>query len=396
MHEIKRDKQESLYQDLLKYFSGLYSLKLSPINCGKIGYKISDSKDVFIELHCEASNGFNQLDIILDNKENIYTTIVESIELKNFRKLRFKVTDNNEKQIPNHHFKQIIIDDIKIIPYKYDPNFTIDNLEFYKSKLANDKENYLNILIIKHRFTPIKITVKGPQKYIFSSMKHVCLSLNGFKGDLQVLDSELLEFETDENSKLKSIPYFDDKSSISHSLNIDKITFDNLLKIDGDSLEFSRLAEFFNRNNAYMEAQQLHRHYLLAKAKESLKKESKEDKKTNKSRPCFCKKWTGLSGLINIYDLINGCGTSFVKPIICMFFIWIANVVILQYQFIDYGTEVFYHSINNILPLAGIFISANDIKQPFVILALKLTSVLATLLWFLIALQVRKLLRLKE
>ena len=227
--------------------------------------------------------------------------------------------------------------------------------------------------------------------------RNVTIDICNICRNFDIHNTEFDKFSVANLKELKEIPSFDEKSKVKHSLDIDKVTFDNLLKIkNAGSIEFSQLAEFFNRNNAYMEAQQLHRHYLLAKAKESLKEDSKEDAKTNKNKSCFCKKWTGLSGLINIYDLINGCGTSFVKPIICMFFIWIANVVILQYQFIDDGIKVFCHSIDNILPFAGIFKDPEDICMPGVILALKVTSILATLLWFLIALQIRKLLKLKD
>ncbi|WP_265658978.1 hypothetical protein [Francisella philomiragia] len=214
------------------------------------------------------------------------------------------------------------------------------------------------------------------------------------KQRFDIYDSDIYSLKI-HNTNFYAPISFDSNSTLKSKVDVDNVSMSNLLDSNGCSIEFSRLAEFFNRNNAYMDAQQLHRHYLLAKAKESLNKDSKEDKKT-KNKPCFYKKWTGLSGLINLYDLINGCGTSFVKPIICMFFIWIANVVILQYQFIDDGTKVFCHSINNMLPFAGIFTSSEDIKLPFVILALKLTSILATLLWFLIALQIRKLLKLKD
>ncbi|MDE4953520.1 hypothetical protein NAI68_13355, partial [Francisella tularensis subsp. holarctica] len=71
----------------------------------------------------------------------------------------------------------------------------------------------------------------------------------------------------------------------------------------GGSLEFSRLAEFFNRNNAYLEAQQLHRHYLLAKAKES--------------KSCSLKFWVWF------YNLINGCGTILAKPVIWIILLFI-------------------------------------------------------------------------
>ncbi|GMN89387.1 hypothetical protein [Francisella sciaenopsi] len=180
-------------------------------------------------------------------------------------------------------------------------------------------------------------------------------------------------------SEFVAMPQFDEKTSIKHSVDIDKKTFDNLLKIENTgSLEYSRLAEFFNRNNAYMEAQQLHRHYLLAKAKES--------------KSCGLKTWVGL------YDLINGCGTSLQMPFILMLCLLYVNIGVLEFQFLKLkeGSEVLIYAINNILPMSGLFTHSKGVCLPGVILALKFTSILATLLWFLIALQIRKLLKLKD
>lgn len=226
--------------------------------------------------------------------------------------------------------------------------------------------------------------------------EQLVLNLTNKIGRIIVKDTSIEKLKFKNCNFISKVPVFDNSSTIKHSVDIDKKSFDNLLNIkNAGLLEYSRLAEFFNRNNAYIEAQQLHRHYLLAKAKESLNKGSKEDNSSKENKPCFSKKWFGLYGIVKLYDWINGCGTSLWKPFIAMFFVWIANAVILQYQFSD-GAKVLYYSINNILPLAGIFNNADDIKLPFVILALKLTSIIATLLWFLIALQIRKLLRLKE
>ena len=174
-----------------------------------------------------------------------------------------------------------------------------------------------------------------------------------------------------------SLPYFDDKSTVKHSVDINKATFDNLLKVkQSGSLEFSRLAEFFNRNNAYMEGQQLHRHYLLAKAKES------------KSR--------GLKAWVWFYDTINGCGTSLLKPFLFLVLLFSINCNIYFYLTNIIGADIFYKAIDNSLPFAGAFTINNEIISLGVISALKITSIFATLLLFLIALQIRKLLKLKE
>ncbi|MGQ4005897.1 hypothetical protein QIW49_05355 [Francisellaceae bacterium CB300] len=183
-----------------------------------------------------------------------------------------------------------------------------------------------------------------------------------------------IEFQ---NCKFKSIPNFDDKSTVKHSVDINKATFDNLLKVkQSGSLEFSRLAEFFNRNNAYMEGQQLHRHYLLAKAKES------------KSR--------GLKAWVWFYDTINGCGTSLLKPFLFLVLLFSISCNIYFYLTNIIGADIFYKAIDNLLPFSGVFTTNHDIINLVVILALKITSIFSTLLWFLMALQIRKLLKLKE
>ncbi|MBK2356196.1 hypothetical protein IBE09_00935 [Francisella hispaniensis] len=251
----------------------------------------------------------------------------------------------------------------------------IRNVEYDYHDFIIKNENYLSINLLNTR----KITLDSDDTISWLNIidsEQLVLNLTNKIGRIIVKDTSIEKLKFKNCNFISKVPVFDNSSTIKHSVDIDKKSFDNLLNIkNAGSLEYSRLAEFFNRNNAYIEAQQLHRHYLLAKAKES--------------KSCGLKTWVGL------YDLINGCGTSLLKPFTTMFFVWVANALILQYQFSD-GAKVFYHSINNILPLAGIFNNADDIKLSFVILALKFTSILATLLWFFIALQIRKLLRLKE
>lgn len=124
-----------------------------------------------------------------------------------------------------------------------------------------------------------------------------------------------------------------------------------------------------------MEAQQLHRHYLLAKAKES--------------KSCDLKVWVWF------YNLINGCGTSLAKPVIWILLLFIFNLFIVLLGSDLLGFDITYYAINTTIPIFKL--ASNHIElSNGILLVLNISSILATLLWFLIALQIRKLLRLKE
>ncbi|API86095.1 hypothetical protein [Francisella uliginis] len=258
------------------------------------------------------------------------------------------------------------------------------------------------------------ISSNGIDNLLINNSKNISLDINRICKKIDARKTVFDNFRLSNLKKIEEIPYFDDKSSVKHSVNIDKPTFNNLLKVkQGGSLEFSRLAEFFNRNNAYMEAQQLHRHYLLAKAKESLKEESKEDNSDKENKPCFCKKWTGLSGLINIYDFINGCGTSLLKPFIGILYCWLFTYLIFLSSSIKLvmsakSTGVIAYSSYSVLfsikqaflvtvPLLATIhkpetVILNGVSQIFIYFLM----IVSYLLVFLMALQIRKLLRLKE
>ncbi|AVC44963.1 hypothetical protein B4919_09300 [Francisella tularensis subsp. novicida] len=382
--------------EVLIYLSGLWRLIVTDSENENIRWsdfssriKLSESDDYFIQL--SKTNSHTSFTIHTDKhcyiEPIVFDNIIDSISF---------VSKSSDYPV---HFSKIKFRGIELVPYDINKN-SIDwwgdeKQSFNLENLILKVDGKGNITSHGNDFENFQMKITNTDKSVKLNNHSCSLLLSDSISKLNISDCNFTKLDF-QNCEFTNIPNFDDKSSIKHSVNIDKKSFDNLLKVENaGSLEFSRLAEFFNRNNAYIEAQKLHRHYLLAKAEETLKKDSEEDKKT-KNKPCFCKKWTGLSGLINLYDLINGCGTSLLKPFIAMFFVWIANVVILQYQFINGGMDVFYNSINNILPLAGLFTHSEGICMLGVILALKLTSILATLLWFLIALQIRKLLRLKE
>lgn len=382
--------------EVLIYLSGLWKLTIYDFENNNVLWssfssrvELSESDDYFIQL---SRTYLHTYFTIHTDKHCYIEPIVFAPEIS-------EITFDSQNSDYPAHFSRIKFRDIELAPCEINQNsiewWDDEKLSFNLEGLTLKTDAKGNISSDGNDFENFQMKITNTDKSVKLNNHSCSLLLSDSISKLNIRDCNFTKLDF-QNCEFTNIPNFDEKTSIKHSVDIDKKTFDNLLKIENTgSLEFSRLAEFFNRNNAYIEAQQLHRHYLLAKAKESLNKGSKEDNSSKENKPCFSKKWFGLYGIVKLYDWINGCGTSLWKPFIAMFFVWIANAVILQYQFSD-GAKVLYYSINNILPLAGIFNNADDIKLPFVILALKLTSIIATLLWFLIALQIRKLLRLKE
>ncbi|MCF6777652.1 hypothetical protein L3V83_13865 [Thiotrichales bacterium 19X7-9] len=221
-----------------------------------------------------------------------------------------------------------------------------------------------------------------------SNSKIACIGLQNT--ELKKLVFKNVEFE--------NIPDIDHTSKITSSTDIDKSSFDNLLKIDKNKagpLDFSRLAEFFNRSNAYIEAQQLHRHYLKSKKNESSSK--------------------GFKFLVFLYNLVNGCGSTIKRPVSLLLVLFILVLII---DTLFYKTEVLmidrssleiysyydFHFLKAlqqailtiITPLSFIH-TPNYSTLPILLqIFMYFVSLISTLLFFLIALQIRKLLRLKD
>ncbi|NDT86023.1 hypothetical protein FWI07_06250, partial [Francisella tularensis subsp. holarctica] len=233
---------------------------------------------------------------------------------------------------------------IRNVEYDYHDFIIKNESELSLNLLGAKKVNLINDAIIY-------LNVVSSEKLILDLSKDINRMIIR-NSSIEKLDFNSCEFET--------VPSFDDKSSIKHSVDIDLATFNNLLKVEkGGSLEFSRLAEFFNRNNAYMEAQQLHRHYLLAKAKES--------------KSCSLKVWVWF------YNLINGCGTSLAKPVIWILLLFIFNLFIVLLGSDLLGFDITYYAINTTIPIFKL--ASNHIElSNGILLVLNISSILATLL----------------
>ena len=181
---------------------------------------------------------------------------------------------------------------------------------------------------------------------------------------------------------------------------------DNLLD-KGDSLDYLNLAEFLNKNGAYIEAQQLHRHYLLKKIQEKNAKENQDN--------CKLKKWCvenfSRYTLIKLYDLINGCGTSLLKPFVLWLGCWLSAYLVFLFSttqlIVNRISFDAYFQFNILSSIKQAFLITipllATIEKPKIIelyaydqIIIYFLMIFYYLLWFLFALQIRKFLKLKE
>ena len=369
---IKEFQDEIDAENLLIYFSGLYRANLE-YNEKLISFELcDDTNDSFILVkgnyaNMTIDNPLRSSEFILKSSERL--AIIEKLYFKGISTLKIEnhlgKSDHNINMVLKRvQFESLVLSE-SMSSISWFTNISIE--QFHRSVTVKNStlpnvEFEINDTIQNH-------------KYIFENTNLKKIKLISQLRSIEFKNT-IIDLLICEDQLFISLPIFDTESKIKHSVGIKSNTFDQLLHNKTGSLEFSRLAEFFNRNNAYIEAQQLHRHYLKSKAKESKNKNFKT--------------WVCL------YDAINGCGSSLLKPFLFLTLIFSINCNIYFYLYEVSYSSVFYSAINNLLPFAGVFTHSSDVSMLGVVLALKLTSIFATLLWFLIALQIRKLLRLKE
>lgn len=381
--------------EILIYLSGLWKLTIYDFESNHVLWnsfssrvKLSELNNYFIELsRTDLHTSFT----IHTGKHCYIEPIVFSPEIS-------EITFDSQNSDDPTHFSKIKFRDIELLPCEINQN-SIEwwddekqsfNLESFTLK-TDDKGN---ISTVGSDFENFQMKVSNTDKSVKLKSNSCYLLLKGSISKLNIYECNFTKLDF-QNCEFTNIPNFDDKTSIKHSVDIDKATFDNLRNIkEAGSLEFSRLAEFFNRNSAYIEAQQLHRHYLLAKAKESKSK--------------------GLKIWVGLYDLINGCGTSLWKPFIGILYCWLFTYLIFLSSSIKLvmsvkSTGVIVYSSYSVLfsikqallvtvPLLAtihkpeIEMLDNGLLQIFVYFLM----IVSYLLVFLMALQIRKLLKLKD
>ncbi|MED7820231.1 MULTISPECIES: hypothetical protein [unclassified Francisella] len=360
-------------QDLLIFFSGLYRVNLN-YDRGLIKLELCDDcSNSFIEVKGNYANWQSAAfllpsEFILELDSRV--AIVEKMHLKGVTHFKVGNSVNNTDHSINLVVKRIQFESINI--YRRSGSITwFQNIEAYiNGRIIYIKSSTLPNISFENN--------SNTQEYALvfedSTIEEIDFNKNIRRIEFKNTKIEKL---TCEDQLFISLPKFDNKSGVGRSVKLHPKSFDKLLKSKrAGSIEFSCLAEFFNRNNAYMEAQQLHRHYLLSKAEES--------------------KNLSLKIWIWLYDFINGCGTSLLKPFLLLVLIFSLNCNINFYLVKITGVDVYYKAVDNILPFAVILIKDDSISNLGVVLSLKIISILATLLWFLIALQIRKLLKLKD
>lgn len=393
---------EKTQKTVLIYLSGMFRLNFSRTvsqnpnsspeiifeNCYSIA--LSEQDDSFIAVNC-TSEHWQQQSIRISLKKltdaKACFGIVECIELIGFIEIDIDLKKSDDNINGDENINGIaplgfIISGIKLMPNAEVKYFDMERLYYYEraNHIVSDGKNSLHCITSAGAISSIDISIKQNQDCYLEGFSHSSLTLNNFKGSISCCSCSFTSINWN-NCEFNSLPNIDAKSSVHHSVNIDSKTFDSLLNIkNSGSLECSRLAEFFNRNNAYLEAQRLHRHYLKTKANES-------------------KNW-GLKVWIWLYDLVSECGTNLLMPFLFLLILLYINVSILATQFrqVECGSQILSSAIKNTMPFLGIVSNHSMISNtpPLILLAFNITAWLATLLWFLISLQIRRLLKLKE
>lgn len=173
------------------------------------------------------------------------------------------------------------------------------------------------------------------------------------------------------NCKFSKIPYFDEQCKISQFVNIDNRSIKNL---NAEPLEYSNLISFFSKSGAYLEAQELHKKFLWAK-------------KTKTSS-------FGFKVLVYLYYGLNQCGNSIIQPIIIWLLISVAVCLIYcHHNLCDPINQTFLTMIPLLATVEKPAISSLPSCIQILIYCLMISSYI---LLFLIALTIRKKLKLRE
>ena len=396
---LKLIKDDQTQQTLLFYLSGLFRLKVNSINprndtaYDKKYYEISlsDSEnDAFVILTCTSSIFFRQyLKISLqpdhsDENKHDSNGVLETIELKGFYKVSIDLKVDGIHNIVGIVLLGFIIDGVKFQPDDKIKYFNLERLEYEKRdryikkglcplhlfKMCGKSSSYIDVEFLENN----KNNGKHYQFHGFQYYGFKCNKLNDVIGWYNCRITKINWTDCTFND----VPFFDEKSSIEDEVNIDQTTLSHLNSGNFDALELTRLAEFLNRNHAYMEAQELHRGYLKAKA------QSENNNSVKK-------------GLIYLYDIINSCGTSLVQPFVWLFLLFGINWYLIRYAQPSPGTvNCIYEAIKNTFPFLKIYGSKEQTIDGGIGLLLNITAALATLILFLIAIHIRKLLKLRE
>ncbi len=384
LNSVNNKNDKELKRNILLYFSRLYGLKIIPLALGnkvlgETNYKISLSRDenTFLRidiLESKKNTIFNGIKFSLDDSQLKSVVAIESIEINGFKTIVIE-PKTIDKNIIGVCFKGISIDNVEFLPRCKSSYFEV-------KQICCAQQDRIYSKTFSERYTHCQASFNGDVKikkscnenYIFSELEYPSVSC--------------------------------EKSSVNSLVYISQSTLDNLLD-KGDSLDYLNLAEFLNKNGVYIEAQQLHRHYLLKKIQEKNAKEN-QDK-------CKLKKWCvenfSRYSLIKLYDLINGCGTSLLKPFVLWLGCWLSAYLVFLFSttqlIVNRISFDAYFQFNILSSIKQAFLITipllATIEKPKIIelyaydqIIIYFLMIFYYLLWFLFALQIRKFLKLKE
>ena len=377
--------------EILLYLSGLYNLTFKEFNnkekniniddiAGIKSIYISEDDDYFIEI-----NKISNLDVKCCICGPLIETYIEPIIFNSpIEQLEFEDKDNNA------FFSKIKFYNIEIVPdplkfiFKFwwtenKPAFNISNL---KIQLLNKVFSIIDSSDSENFQISISSTSEYDNRDIQIDECSCSLLLHKNIPSLKINNCSFTKLSLKE-CFFESIPIFDDKSTVRYNIDIDKHTFKNLSNIEKvGSAEYSRFAEFLNRNQSYIEAQKLHKDYLITKSKET--------------------DFFSLKILIWIYKNINYCGNSLLLP-----FVWLSVIFLISFFIFLLGNNHYFYNydIANSLQQAffvdapfSIIIKKFEISNllPILQIVIYLLMLLSTFLYYLIFMQIRKLLCLKE
>lgn len=406
-----------LKQNLILYFGRLYALKITPLVLGSDcetckNYEVSlcdDNAGNFLSISfIEELENHNFDGIRFSPKDNPTNSVIaiEELEVNGFRKVDFQIDESN-KDSHKICFKQVGIDSLVLSSVEKSKYFEITKADYYKQTMILDSEKqYIDIYCQINCGGDINIKKDTKDRYTFSRSKYKSIDCENFKGSLKFNNCNLSRLRW-KNCNFAEVPSFDDESSIKLAVYIDESTLRNM-DGKGSSLDFLNLAEFLNRNKAYIEAQSLHRFYLLSKREEYLEEQNKKD---NNKLKKWCKDNFNRYLLVKIYDSINSCGNNLLKPVCLTLCSWLFVYLIFLFStcFIiidcsDFKTYLFFHVLYSIKQATLVIVPLlATIEKPQISclnlypqILVYLLMIFSYLLFFLMALQIRKFLKLKD
>ncbi|MCF6775873.1 hypothetical protein L3V83_04700 [Thiotrichales bacterium 19X7-9] len=353
---------------ILKYLSGLSLFKFHCLTEGynerDIHFSLSQEPDYLIKVSTEKNISYS---VVIDPISTFNSITIKPIHFCNMRMLTITPSCRHSMK-----FLRLKLHSYELIPNKSKNHFVISSLRTVEAKhevvvsSISEKEN--------DNYTDCKLILSNSSKSHITCLNLFSLALEciQIKTNLKFTNCTFSSIKW-KNCNFNKIPYFDNQCRVNQFVDIDPPSIKSLA---GEPLEYSNLTSFFSKNGAYLEAQQLHQKFLLAKANRS-----NIDKQ--------------FKYLVKLYDEINSCGTNILKPIRWWLFIYIINVLLVFLSF-NFWCSVKQVTLILIPALTIIEKTRISLLPWYTQLCLYISMILSYILLFLIALTIRKKLKLRE